>query len=80
MSPPVLAIDMASFGAFPSYLAARLDGLKTARGLIQFEACGKYAEFAEGDNDGDESVEIGPIGNVVNLSFGATRDLRRALG
>ena len=69
----VPAIDVAPFGTFPSYLAARLDGLKTARGLSQLEAYGRYAEFVEGDGDGDEPVEIGPIGSVVNLSAGALR-------
>ena len=53
MTLSIPTIDIAPFGKlipaigkFPSYLAARLDGLKTARGLSEFEACGKYAELA----------------------------------
>ena len=53
MIPSAPAIDISPIGRFPSYLAVRLGGLKTARGLSQFEACGKYAEFVEGDGDGD---------------------------
>ena len=30
--------DIAPFGTYPNYLAARLDCLKTARGHSQFEA------------------------------------------
>ena len=44
----------------PGYLAALLGGLKTAHGLSQFEAYGKYAEFVEGDGDGDKSVQSVP--------------------
>ena len=47
--------DIASFSAYPSYLAARLDGLKKACGLSQFEAYGKYVKFVEDEGDGDES-------------------------
>ena len=67
--------DKTPFGTFPSYLVARLDVLKTTRGISQFEAYGKYAEFVEGDGDGDEPEEIGPIGSAVNLSAGTLRDI-----
>ena len=73
-------IDIASFGTYPAYLAARLDGLKTTLGLNQQEVYGTNARFIEGDIGGDETVEIGPIGQVVNLNLGALRDPRRALG
>ena len=45
-------IEIAPFCTYLSYLASRLDGRKTARGLSQFEAHGKYGEFTEGDGDG----------------------------
>ena len=61
-------IDIAPFGAYPAYLAARLDGLKTTLGLNQLEVYGSNARFIKGDGDGDETVEIGPIGHVVNLN------------
>ena len=53
---PILTTDISPFGTYLSYLAARLSGLKTARGLSQFEAYGKYAEFVEGDGDGGRSL------------------------
>ena len=67
-------IDIASFGVFRAYLAARLDGLKTALGLNQLEVYGSNARFVEEDGDGDETVEIGPIGHVVNFNLGALRE------
>ena len=57
MTSWVPTIDIAWFGTYPNYLAARLGGLKTVRGLSCFEAYGKCAEFFEGDGDGDESVK-----------------------
>ena len=65
MISSVPAIDMAPFGTYPSCLAARLNGPKTVRGLSQFEAYGKYAEFIVGDCGEGESVKIGPIGNAL---------------
>ena len=67
-------IILSTYSTYPSYLAARLDGLKTAFGLSQIEAYGKYAKLVENDGDGDESVEIGTTGNVVYLSTGALRE------
>ena len=67
-------IDISSFGVFGAYLAARLDGLKTALGLNQLEVYGSNAGFVEEDGDGDETVEIGPIGHVVNFNLGALRE------
>ena len=67
-------IDISSFGVWGAYLAARLDGLKTALGLNQLEVYGSNAGFVEEDGDGDETVEIGAIGHVVNLNLGALRE------
>ena len=58
MTASIPAIDIASFGTYPAYLASLLDGLKTALGLSKFEVYGKNADFVEGDGDGDGSVEI----------------------
>ena len=74
MVSSILTIDIAPFGTYPSYLAARLGGLKAVCRLSQLEAYGKFAKSVEDDGDRDESVEIGPIGNVVNLSAGALRE------
>ena len=74
MTLPTSIIDIASFGAYPAYLAARLDGLKTALGLNQLEVYGSNARFVEGGGDEDETVEIGPIDHVVNLNPGALRE------
>ena len=74
MNSSIPTIDMESFGTYPAYLAALLDDLKTTLGLSQFEVCGKDANFVQGDGEGDESVEIGPIGNIVNLNVGALRE------
>ena len=67
-------IDIASFGVFGAYFAARLDGLKTALGLNQLEVYESNARFVEEDGDGDGTVEIGPIGHVVNFNLGALRE------
>ena len=74
MTSSTSIIDIASFGTYPAYLAARLDGLKTALGLNQQEVYGTNARHVEGDGGGNETVEIGPIGHVVNLSLGALRE------
>ena len=71
---PITTNDIAPFGTYPSYLAARLEGLKAARGLSRFEAYVKYADLVEGDGDGDETAKIGPIGNVVSPNAGALRE------
>ena len=71
MTPSVPTIDTAPFGTYIAYLAALLGGLKTALGLCQFEVYGKNAKLVEEDGDGDDSVEIGPIGNVVAPDDGA---------
>ena len=62
MTSSIPAIEIESFGMYPGYLAARLGGLKTTHGLCQYEVYGKNGSFVEGDGDGDETVEIGPIG------------------
>ena len=74
MIPSIPTIGTAPFGSYPAYLAARLDGAKTTHGLSQYEAYGKNANFVEGDSDGDESMDIGPIGNVVNPNARALRE------
>ena len=74
MTSSTSIIDIASFGTYPAYLAARLDGLKTTLGLNQLEVYGTNARFVEGDGDGDKTVGIGPIGHVVNLTLGALRE------
>ena len=74
MTSSTSIIDIASFGAYPAYLAGRLGGLKTTLGLNQLEVYGSNARFVEGDGDGDETVEIGPIGHVVDLHLGALRE------
>ena len=80
MISPISTIDIAPFGAYSSYLASRLGGLKTARGLNQFEAYGKYTEFSVGDGDGEESMDIGSIGNAMKPSAGALRETPVELG
>ena len=62
MASSIKTTDIASFRTYSGYLAARLGGLKATHGLSQYEVCGKNADFVEGDGDGDETVEIGPIG------------------
>ena len=74
MSSPTSIIDIASFGTYPSYLTARLDGLMSKLGLSQQEIYGTNASFVKGDGDGDATVEIGPIGHVVSLNTGAIRE------
>ena len=74
MTSSTSIIDIASFGAYPAYLAARLDGLKTTLGLNQLKVYGSNARFVEGDGDCGETAEIGPIGHVVNLNLGALRE------
>ena len=74
MESSAAMIDISSFGVWGAYLAACLDGLKTALGLNQLEVYGSNAGFVEEDGDGDETVEIGAIGHVVNLNLGALRE------
>ena len=74
MTPSTSIIDNASSGMYPCYLAARLDGLKTTLGLSQLEVYGTNESFVEGDGDGDEKLDIGPIGHFVNLRIGALRE------
>ena len=74
MTSPTSIIDIASLGTYSAYLAARLDGLRTTLGLNQQGIYGTNARLVEGDGDGDEAVEIGPIGHVVNLNLGALRE------
>ena len=59
-APPIPIIDIASFGTYFAYLAARLDGLKTTHGPSQYEVYGKNASFVEGGGNGDGAVKIGP--------------------
>ena len=61
MVSSVPAIDIALVGTYSGYLASRLDGIKSARRLRQFEAYGKYDEFTEGDGDGDKPRRSGPL-------------------
>ena len=74
MASSTAMIDISSFGVWGAYLAACLDGLKTALGLNQLEVYGSNAGFVEEDGDGDETVEIGAIGHVVNFNLGALRE------
>ena len=73
MTSPTSIIDIAPFGTYPAYLAARLGGLKTTLGLNQLEVDGTNARFVQEHGGGGETVEIGPIGHVVNLYLGALR-------
>ena len=68
MTSPIPTTAIASFGSYTVYLAARLDGPKTTNSLSQCEVYGKNASYLERDGDGEETVEIGPIGYVVNLN------------
>ena len=74
MTPSIPTIDIVPFSMYSAYLAALLNDLTTTPGHSQFEVYGMNVNSVEGDVGGDESVEIGPVGNVVNLIFGALRE------
>ena len=71
---PIPAIDKAPFGTYPSYLAARLDGLKRRADSANTRPTANTPSSPRVTATGDESAEIGLIGNVVNLSAGALHE------
>ena len=69
----------AEFGSYENYLAARVDGVRAARGTSRLEVICHFAEIDEDEDGGKDSVTIGKTRHFANLSTGSLRELHTGL-
>ena len=76
MASPVPTTNPAEFGSFPNYLAARVGGLRAARGLSRTQSIGRAARTDMDEDGGEESFAIDKTENAVNPSADSLRELQ----
>ena len=76
MDVPIPTPNPAEFGLFENYIADRVDGVRETRGTNRLRIIGLFAKTDEDEDGGEESVTIGEVGHIANLSTGSLRELQ----
>lgn len=76
MDNPNPPTNPTEFGSYANYLAARVDGLRTAWGMSRTGAVCRVAKTEEGDDGRKVSGYIGKAEHFVNPSAGTLRGLQ----
>ena len=72
-------LDPAEFGSYDNYVAARVGGVRAARGKSRTRIIGLYAKTDEDEDGGEESITIDEIGQFFNLNAGSLSELPTGL-
>ena len=77
---PIPKANSAGFGSFLNYLAARVDGLRTARELSRTKTIGRLTLTQEEEDRGKGAAAVGKTESAVNSASAACASSRPASG